>query len=180
MECENLIGIHRVVVRGQSPPMLSCQLSNPDGLAAVAEKDIANEAAEHVESIVRQVDSRNHLARDHLWPTLREHLSGQTRCRGLALQLAEQTAVALQWFFFGKPGGFRTPGGQCSSGASMPWIRIVTFRSVFMTLFPAICAPSKARVRRSLWRDPSELNSKPSTLATTVAVSASDLPFGQN
>src|SRR5262245_48909061 len=102
MECENLIGIHRVVVRGQSPPMLSCQLSNADGLAAVAEKDIANEAAEHVESIVRQVDACNHLARDHLWPTLREHLSGQTRCRGLALQLAEQTAVALQWFFLWK------------------------------------------------------------------------------
>src|SRR5262245_39047126 len=102
MECENLIGIHRVVVRGQSPPMLSCQLSNADGLAAVAEKDIADEAAEHVESIVRQVDSCDHLARDHLWPTVREHLSGQTRCRGLALQLAEQTAVALQWFLLRK------------------------------------------------------------------------------
>ena len=53
MECEDFIGIHRVVVRGQSPPLLSCQLSNADGLAAVAKKDIANEAAEHVESIVR-------------------------------------------------------------------------------------------------------------------------------
>src|SRR5262245_34904114 len=110
MECENLIGIHRVVVRGQSPPMLSCQLSNADGLAAVAEKDIANEAAEHVESIVRQVDACNHLARDHFWLTLREHLSGQTRCRGLALQLAEQTTVALQWFFLRKTRRLSYPG----------------------------------------------------------------------
>ena len=90
--------------------MLRCQLSNADGLATVAEGDITDEAAEHIESIVRQVDSCDHLARDHLWLTLREHLSGQTRRRGLALELAKETAVALQWFFLRKPWRLSYPG----------------------------------------------------------------------
>jgi hypothetical protein len=58
--------------------------------------------AEHVESIVRQVDSCGDLARDHLWLILHEHFSGQTRRRGLALELAKETAVAFQWLFLWK------------------------------------------------------------------------------
>src|SRR5262245_24578549 len=73
---DNFIRIHRVVVRGQSPAMLGCQVSNADDLAAVAEGDIADKAAEHVESIVRQVDSCGDLALDHLWLILHEHFSG--------------------------------------------------------------------------------------------------------
>src|SRR5262249_35845606 len=110
MECEDFIPIHRIVVRGQSPPMLRCQLSDADGLATVAEGDIADEAAEHVESIVRQVDSCSDLARDHLWLPLHQHFSSQPRRRGLALELAKETAVAFQWFFLWKPWRLSYPG----------------------------------------------------------------------
>src|SRR5262249_25839499 len=180
MECENFIRIHRVVVRGQSPAMLGCQLSNADDLAAVAEGDIADEATEYVESLFRQFNWCVALARNHFWLTFHEHSSGQPRRRGPPWSWRKKPPLPFNGFFFGNPGGFRTPGGQCNSGASMPWMRIVSFRPVFMTFFPAICAPSKTRVRRSPCGDPFALNSKPSTLATTVAVSASGLPFGQN
>ena len=90
--------------------MLGRQLSDADRLAAVAEGDITDDAAEHIESIVREVDSCSDLARDHLWLTLHEHFCGQTRRRGLALELAKETAVAFQWFFLWKPWRLSYPG----------------------------------------------------------------------
>src|SRR5713226_3761660 len=82
-------------------------MRDADGLAADIERDIANEAAEHVESVVRDVDSGCDLTRDHFRLRFRTHVASQARRRRLALQLAEFPAIALQsrrFFLFLRPG----------------------------------------------------------------------------
>src|SRR6266852_1647588 len=76
-------------------------------LAADPEGDVANEAAEHVESVVRDIDSCRDLARDHVWLRFRTYIASQTRGRGFPLELAEFAAITLQsrrFFLLLRPG----------------------------------------------------------------------------
>src|SRR5262249_15541885 len=96
MECEDFIGIHRVVVRGQTHPMLSSNMPYAEGFATVAKKDTAKGAANNAETVVGEVVACNPPQGSALGRPFGNPPPGKPRRRGLALQLAEQTAVALQ------------------------------------------------------------------------------------
>src|SRR5262249_57717284 len=86
--------------------MLGRQVTDADYLATYAKRNIANQTAEHVERVVRNIDAGCDLAWHDVRLPFHVDFTCQARCRRFALQLAEFAAISFQWLILRKALGF--------------------------------------------------------------------------